>query len=390
MREARPSLSPTVLIAPVDDGYIAYDTERDAFHRINATGALILELCDGRRTVEGIEAAFLATLELPEEMRSTVKEWLKTSLDAGVISFDSPLEVQHRELDADLLTDLARRLRKKGSTTDALACQRRAAELAPNDPKVWIFLGELAHIKGERDTALKAYQRYLELEPDDAEVGHLVLALSDGPIPERAPDDFVLRLYSRFSRFYNHNMREELDYRAPELLMDALDGLMPTDRGALEVLDLGCGTGLVGGLMRPLARRMYGVDLSPQMVELARDMGIYDELYVAEVTAWLRNSPRLFDLVIASDVLVYFGDLTEVMAGVARVLAPDGLFAFTVEQGDNDVKLTDSGRYSHNSDHVRRVAQLAGLDVAVLRSSVLRMEYGNQVIGLVAVVRKTG
>jgi len=94
--------------------------------------------------------------------------------------------------------------------------------------------------------------------------------------------------------------------------------------------------------------------------------------------------------VIACDVLVYFGDLTEVMAGVARVLAPDGLFAFTVEQGDNDVKLTDSGRYSHNSDYVRRVAQLAGLDVAVLRSSVLRMEYGNQVIGLVAVVRKTG
>jgi len=135
---------------------------------------------------------------------------------------------------------------------------------------------------------------------------------------------------------------------------------------------------------------MYGVDLSPQMVELARDMGIYDELYVAEVTAWLRKSSRLFDLVIACDVLVYFGDLTEVMAGVARVLAPDGLFAFTVEQGDNDVKLTDSGRYSHNSDHVRRVAQLAGLDVAVLRSSVLRMEYGNQVIGLVAVVRKTG
>ena len=141
--------------------------------------------------------------------------------------------------------------------------------------------------------------------------------------------------------------------------------------------------------MRPLARRMCGVDLSPQMVELARDMGIYDELYVAEVTAWLRNSPRLFDLVIASDVLVYFGDLTEVMAGVARVLAPDGLFAFTVEQGDNDVKLTDSGRYSHNSDYVRHVAQLAGFDVAVLRSSVLRMEYGNQVIGLVAVVRKS-
>jgi len=239
MREARPALSPTVLIAPVDDGYIAYDTEQDALHWINATGALILELCDGRRTVEGIEAAFVATLELPEEMGSAVKEWLKTSLDVGLISFDSPRDVQHREMDADLLTKIARRLRKKGSIPEALACQRRAAELAPDDPYVWSFLGELAHIKGERNTALKAYQRYLELKPDDAEVGHLVLALSDGPIPERAPDDFVLQIYSRFSGFYNHNMREELDYRAPELLMDALAGLMPKDHGTLEVLDLG-------------------------------------------------------------------------------------------------------------------------------------------------------
>jgi predicted TPR repeat methyltransferase len=374
----------------VDDGYIAYDTEQDALHWINATGALILELCDGRRTVEGIEAAFLATLELPEEMGSVVKEWLKTSLDVGLISFDPPHDVQHREMDTDLLTKLARRLRKKGSITEALVCQRRAAELAPDDPYIWSFLGELAHIKGERETALKAYKRYLELEPDDAEVGHIVVALSDGPIPERTPDDCILQLYSRFSSFYNHNMREELDYRAPELLMDALAGLMAKDRGTLEVLDLGCGTGLAGEFVRPWARSMYGVDLSPHMVELARNTGIYDELHVAEVTTWLRKSPRLFDLVIASDLLVYFGDLTEVMAGVSRVLATDGLFAFTVEQGDHDVKLTDSGRYSHNSDYVRRVAQLAGFDVAVLHSSILRMEYRNQVIGLVVVLRKTG
>lgn len=390
MREARPFLSPTVLIAPVDDGYVAYDTKQDALHCINATGALILELCDGLRTVEGIEAAFLATLELPEEMGSAVKEWLKTSLDVGLISFDSSRDVQRREMDADLLTELARRLRKKGSIPEALACQRRAAELAPDDPYVWSFLGKLAYIKGERNTALKAYERYLELEPDDAAVGHLVLALSDGPIPERAPDDCILQIFSRFSGFYDHNMREELDYRAPELLMDALAGLMVKERGTLEVLDLGCGTGLAGEFVRPWARRMCGVDLSPEMVELARYKGIYDELHIAEVTTWLRKSSRLYDLVIACDVLVYFGDLSEVMAGAARVLATDGLFAFTVEQGDHDVKLTDSGRYSHNADYVRCVAQLAGFDVAVLRPSVLRMENGNQVIGLVVVVRKNG
>lgn len=388
MTESRPFLSPTILIAPVDDGYIAYDTEQDALHRINATGALILELCDGRRTVEEIEAAFLDTLELPRETGSTVKEWLETSLDVGLISVDSSLDVQHREMDAGMLTELARRLRKKGSIPEAMACQRRAAEIAPDEPYVWSFLGELAYIKGERHTALKAYERYLELEPDDAAVGHLILALSDGPIPERASDDCILQLFSRFSGFYDHNMREDLDYRAPELLTDALDGLMVKERGTLEALDLGCGTGLAGEFVRPWARRMCGVDLSPEMVELARCKGIYDELHVAEVTTWLRKSCRLFDLVIACDVLVYFGDLSEVMAGVARVLATDGLFAFTVEHGDNDVKLTDSGRYSHNADYVRRVAQLAGLDVAVLSSSVLRMECGNQVIGLVVVVRK--
>jgi predicted TPR repeat methyltransferase len=54
----------------------------------------------------------------------------------------------------------------------------------------------------------------------------------------------------------------------------------------VDVLDLGCGTGLSGQALRPLARRLTGVDLSPAMIDARRTRTVYDVLTVAEITAF--------------------------------------------------------------------------------------------------------
>ena len=48
----------------------------------------------------------------------------------------------------------------------------------------------------------------------------------------------------------------------------------------------------------------------------------------------LRKRRRSFISVLAADVFVYCGDLAPIAAAVARVMAPGGLFAFTVESHD--------------------------------------------------------
>jgi predicted TPR repeat methyltransferase len=183
-------------------------------------------------------------------------------------------------------------------------------------------------------------------------------------------------------------MCDELDYRAPLVLAGAIREMLGS-RGSLEVLDLGCGTGLMAPHLLPLARRLTGVDLSPEMIEHARRTRPYDVLEVNEITRWLtRDSTELFDLIVACDTVIYFGDLSQVVVPAASRLAPGGIVAFTVEEGDHDApfRLSDSGRYTHTADHVRSVAERAGLRVQRIDTLIPRQEYGEPVAGLLAVL----
>jgi predicted TPR repeat methyltransferase len=127
------------------------------------------------------------------------------------------------------------------------------------------------------------------------------------------------------------------------------------------------------------------------MIELARARNIYDRLEIAEITGWLNQGDSLFDLIVSSDCLIYFGDLGPIVSAAARRLARGGLFAFSMERGNRfPFHLTDTGRYSHHPDHVRDAAAQAGFDVVQLNEAFLRYEYGEDVMGLYAVLNKPG
>ena len=158
----------------------------------------------------------------------------------------------------------------------------------------------------------------------------------------------------------------------------------------MQVLELGCGTGLAAPLLRKRAKYLFGIDLSAEMATRAESTGLYDSIEVAEITEWLsRPGAGSFDLIAACDTLIYFGDLQQVVVPAARLLRPGGWLAFTVERGETiPFQLTDSGRYTHSETHIRDVARKAGLDVATLTEGLLRYEYGKPVVGLVTVLRK--
>ena len=107
---------------------------------------------------------------------------------------------------------------------------------------------------------------------------------------------------------------------------------------------------------------------------------------------WLEKGKEPFDLIFSSDCIIYFGDISR----IAWPLLPTGssraaVFAFSMELGKTyPFQLTDTGRYTHHPDHVREAAAKAGLAVARLEESFLRMEWGEEVMGLYAVLVKPG
>jgi predicted TPR repeat methyltransferase len=157
------------------------------------------------------------------------------------------------------------------------------------------------------------------------------------------------------------------------------------------VLDLGCGTGLAGAAFAPLADRLVGVDLSPAMVAQAESKQLYDRLVTGELAAFLKkelDKGESYDLVVAADVFVYVADLAPVLAAAAKVLAPSGVLAFTVEtHPDGSVKLLQTLRYAHSEPYIRHALSEARLTAASLAKAAVRSEKGVPVDSLVVIAR---
>jgi len=383
--------NPAVALAPTEDGYLAYDIQSGQLHRLNAAAALIIELCDGTQTTDDIIAQ-VSTFIPGEGAEAGCRAWIDSALESGLLKAIAPGDPLPEAPALTEFTGLANTLRKQGQVLAAFVCQHYAVyEMSEPDADDWDALAVLAHIVGRREDAREAYERYLELDPDDAEVEHILVSLRDEAPPARASDKAITQLYERFAEFYEKNMVTDLEYKGPERLAEALRLHLgePSDR-RLDVLELGVGTGLAGRHLRPRAKRLVGIDLSPEMLEHAKATGCYDALDVAEITAWLaRPGMTTFDLIVACDTLIYFGDLRQVLVPAAKHLRSGGTLAFTVERGDGEsFKLTDSGRYAHSEAHIRAAAADAGLSVASVGEAVIRWEYGHEVVGLVTVLRR--
>ncbi|HEX4148277.1 MAG TPA: methyltransferase [Pirellulales bacterium] len=379
-------LKPTVLLAPADDGYLAFDLATEQLFRLNALAALIVELADGCKTQGEILSVVVPLLG--QSSAAECAKWIAQASEQGLL-IDASTAPAIPALTADELCDRATQLRNTDRVLAAFLCQQRATELAPDDPDRWYRLGELAHIVGRRVDARTAYERYQESFPDDAEVEHLLIALRDETPPGRASDRCIEQLYAHFASFYDQNMCGDLDYRAPQLLFDSLAAAWGRRR-ELVALDVGCGTGLFGKQLAPVARRLVGIDLSAEMIDLARERGIYDQLEKAELTQWLgRPAVELYDVIAICDTLIYFGDLNQVLPSAARHLAPGGVLGFTVEKGEQSpFRLTESGRFTHHQDHLLAVADSAGYQLVSQREEILRYEYGQPVAGWVTVLLK--
>ena len=383
---ANPIVNPAILFSPVETGYIAYDPKTDQIHQLNPLAALLTELSDGRRSIEDIVQ--LATPLVPEGQSGEIARWFEQALKAGLLAETGGNEEHTRELTAAELYTLTRRLTDHGNVKPAYICAKRVVELEPQNWDAWYDLGDLCQSVGKRDEARMAYQKYFDVHPEDAEIEHLLIALRDDAPPARASDRTIQHIYKGFARTYEERMLKDLEYKGPENLDTALKAVLG-DKDGLCVLDLGCGSGLSGTVLKKRARHLTGVDLSPEMIELARARNIYDRLEVAEIVSWLNASNAPADLIVSLDCLIYFGDLREIAAAAARRLVPGGVYAFSNEAGERyPYHLTDTGRYTHHPDHAREAAAAAGLTVVYQDQAFLRMEYGAKVTGLFTVLRK--
>ena len=287
--------------------------------------------------------------------------------------------------------NLALALISDGRVEAGVAAALRAMQLLPPHEQRRQLYMHLLLLLGERAQAAVILRAWLAQEPDNPYVQHHLAACTGEGAPERASDAYVEKLFDHFAPTFDAKL-SSLHYRAPQVVADAVAAALPPPARSLLVADIGCGTGLCGPLLRPWADRLVGCDLSGAMLERASQRGAYDELHKAELTAFLRERPGAFDLVVSADTLIYFGELREVAQAVHGALRAGGSVVFTLEAlaaGERGpYRLQDNGRYAHDGAQARRVFEAAGLRVEAPVDVVLREEKQEPVRGWLVVARR--
>ena len=292
----------------------------------------------------------------------------------------------------DAYTNLGILLNGQKRTREAAVCFFKVVTLTPKHPEARRLLA-LAHCAiGEVDRATAIFEEWLDEEPDHPIARHMLAACSGRNIPDRASDAYIEQTFDNFAGSFDAKLAK-LYYRAPSLISAMLADSRPPSK-SLVVLDAGCGTGLCGPLVAPFARTLIGVDLSGAMLAQARARNLYDDLFKRELTAYLRESREMFDVIVSADTFVYFGPLDDVVTASANALRPGGQLIFTVEELSVEglhtgYAISPHGRYSHTRQYIERVLTDVQLRPEIIDAE-LRLEAGEPVQGLVVCGTKQG
>lgn len=299
-----------------------------------------------------------------------------------------PLRLTSGDPIADRRVAYADGLAEDGDPAAAADLMAQAMDLVPGWSAGWFRLGEWRHAAGDVAGAVTAWERARVLDPSDALGAGLRIDLTRSvPLSDTMPPAFVRTLYDAYAPQFETALLGALGYRGPDMLRDAVMGHAPFGR----VMDLGCGTGLMGQAIRPHAAWLDGCDLSPGMLQRAAEKQVYDRLWEQDIAALpLPEAP--YDLILAADVFIYLGALDHVISWAASSLSPGGLLAFTVERlpdAAGDMALQPSCRYAHAAGYLERLLGQAGFATPRLTAATLRYDRGEPTDSLIVTATRS-
>lgn len=321
----------------------------------------------------------------PDEQLNLLREAEDHSLPMLKVSqnkFDAYVWRSFQDQALDLYNNMGIVEKKRGSFDEAVICFKKALEIKSNDGHALVQLASIDRNDG-KDNILSNVK---ELDPE-----------------------YVSALFDGYSSRFESELVDVLHYRGHILVYDALKSALrklgKSTSAIQQVVDLGCGTGLLGELIANDMSSVVvcGVDLSQRMVDISRQRrsrngdDVYASVAVSDAAEYLSTrNERSVDCILASDVFIYVGDIEKILGESARVLVKDGLVGFTLESFDlnredkdsRGLKLLSSGRFGHSKKYIDDVAASKGFDVKSWNDCVLRKQGQNDVNGAVVILRK--
>lgn len=287
---------------------------------------------------------------------------------------------------------LSQSYQKNGNYIDSLSSAWKAIELGEDGDNshqinISYLFYEIAMEKG-LDSILECVELWVKKYGTNPIVKYTANALMRNAQIKRADISYVRNIFDIFASDFEQVL-SSLNYCAPSLISEEMKQIYSSKKSPkLRILDLGCGTGLCGEFLKNYAieKGLDGLDISSKMLEEAAKKNIYSNLVNAEIISYLKACETTYDLMVASDVFTYFGDLNELFEYINKTLSENGRILFTISENNYDKKsycLHPSGRFLHSENYVREILKKHGFDVEKMERKKLRNEGGKAVMGYI-------
>ena len=194
----------------------------------------------------------------------------------------------------------------------ALALMFNAFYLAPHHVDWSLNIAEtitLFYAKSQ-EKALKIAENWYEKMPENTVAKHLWAVLNGKSSDNET--EYNRLLFDCFAENYE-NVLKNISYNVVEKMAE----IIPPLKG--KVLDLGCGTGLIGEKFKNTDNVFYGIDLSAAMLKLAESKKVYQNLEHTDALAYLERHKNEFSAIISADVFCYFGELRPLLDAASPV-----------------------------------------------------------------------
>ncbi len=274
----------------------------------------------------------------------------------------------------------------------ALDLLQQISPLTPHWPVLPFQMGCLYMDRGDFNTAIDYFKLSLQLDAADHQGASLKIAHCQNfkVDPVALPTAFVKTLFDQYATRFDAHLLQALHYKVPQIIFDMVMHTKP-DLHACRVLDLGCGTGLAAEFFAHNASWIIGVDLSPLMLAEAEQKSIYNQLIEQDLLSFLSSANDQHDLIIAADVLTYFGELEALFTPLHALMSKGSLFCFSIQLMDitdkEDImfQLEGTNRFVHSPAYIERALTNAGLHIISKEQHALRQDRGNDVMGVIYV-----
>lgn len=232
-----------------------------------------------------------------------------------------------------------------------------------------------------KEKAQEYLSKALKINPENKVTLYMFAALNhkkhqNSTFEQGAPAEYVKNLFDNYAVQYDAHLCQQLQYQLPEEINKLLsDNIQKSEADVLNVLDLGCGTGLLGQYLKQYYHSLIGVDLSGKMLKNAEKTGFYEKLHEDEIIHFLQNTSEKFDAIIAAEVFEYFGDLNLVFQEVSVHLKSKGIFIFSIEiTQKKDFILQETARFAHNPEYIQALAKKYHLSMIKQIATTARLQ----------------